>query len=532
MIPFKEHYPYPSRRNAVYSKRGMVATSHPLAVEAGMAAFRKGGNAIDAALAAAAALCIVDPMSTGPCGDLFAIIHTKGKIYGLNASGHSPQMMNAEALKARGLDHIPVTGWMPVTVSGGPAGWAALCKRFGKLPMTDTFAPAIELAQEHPISAAYAAEVNSHIKQYREKNDAIFDPWFDYFAPGGIELRAGQSISLKDLGASLAEIAATEGESFYRGTLAKTMTDYAKRTGGLLRYDDFASYQCEWVEPVSVNYRGYDIWELPPNGQGITPQIALNIMEGFDPVTHNDAQTIHQQIESMKLAFADAFAYIADPNYLTVKAEDLLSKQYAAQRRKLIGSKAICPPPGNPYRGDTVYLCAADGEGNMISLIQSIAGAFGSGVVVPGTGMVMQNRGNNFNIDPNHPNGIGPRKRAYNTIIPGFLTKDGRPIGPMGVMGGYMQPQGHMQVTMNMIDFGMNPQAALDAPRWFWQRENNVRIEPGYTKAVLEALTARGHDLDIDGNGFYGRGAMIVRMENGILCGGTEPRGGGAIMGF
>jgi len=531
MIPFSENYPYPSRRNAVYGKRGMVATSHPLATEAGMAVFRKGGNAIDAAIATAAALSVVDPASTGPGGDMFAIVHTGGRIYGLNASGHSAEMFTMDELKKRGHESIPGTGWEPVTVSGGVAGWAALRKRFGKLSMAEIVAPAVELAQEHPISVDYADIVNMYIKQYGEKNDPIYDPWFDLFAPDRQELRAGQLVSLKELGESLAEIGATDGESFYRGALARAMADWSEKSGGLLRYDDFASYQPEWVDPVSINYRGYDVWELPPNGQGITPLIALNIMEGFDPISHADAMTVHRQIESMKLAFSDAFAYIADPNYMTVKVEDLISKEYAARRRSLIGERAILPEPGDPYRGGTVYLCAADGEGNMISFIQSVAMSMGAGVVVPGTGILMQNRGSNFRMDPKHPNCAGPRKRAFNTIIPGFLTKDGQPVGPMGVMGGFMQPQGHMQVTMNMIDYGMNPQAALDAPRWFWQREKVVRIEPGYSPLVLDSLTARGHELDLEGKGF-GRGGIIVRDKDGVLCGGTEPRGGGAIAAF
>jgi gamma-glutamyltranspeptidase/glutathione hydrolase len=274
-----------------------------------------------------------------------------------------------------------------------------------------------------------------------------------------------------------------------------------------------------------VKYRGYDILELPPNCQGITASIAINIMEGFEPMIHGDPYTVHRQIESIKLAFADANEYVADPNYLAVKVEDLLSKEYAAKRRALIGDYAILPEPGEPRSGGTVYLAAADGQGNMISLIQSVAGSWGSGVVVPGTGILMQNRGQHFRMDENHPNSIGPRKRSYNTIIPGFISKDGQPVGPMGVMGGYMQPQGHLQVTMNMIDYGMNPQAALDAPRFAWQRGKLVFMQYGWPQSTLDSLTARGHEVQSRPPSF-GRGQIIVRMENGILCGGTEPRGG------
>ena len=531
MIPFSSKNPYPTTRSALYGRRGMVATSHPLAVEAGMSVLRKGGNAVDAAVAAAAALCVTEPAATGPGGDLFAIVYTGGKLYGLNASGHSAKLMTGDELRKRGLDYIPDTGWLSASVPGGPAGWAALCKRFGRLPMPEVFAPAVELAEAQPINGGYAGLVNSHIKKFTEKNDPIFEPWFDLYAPGKEELKAGQIVRLTDLAKSLKEIAETGGESFYRGRLAEKMAEYSEKTGGLLRYEDFAEYECEWPDPISINYRGYDVWELPPNGQGITPLIALNIMEGFNPVTHDDTQTVHQQIECMKLAFADAYAYIADPNYMTIKPEALLCKSYAEKRRSLIGEKAIAPPPGDPPQGGTVYLCTADGEGNMVSLIQSVANSFGSGVVIPGTGILLQNRGANFSMKPNHPNLVGPRKRPFNTIIPGFLTKDGQPIGPMGVMGGFMQPQGHMQITMNMIDFGMNPQTALDAPRWFWQREKEVRMESTWPESVREALIARGHDVSPN-SAFYGRGAIIVRTENGVLIGGTESRGGGAIAAY
>lgn len=529
MIPFNHnHYPYPSQRNSVYGKRGMVSTSHPLATEAGMAVFRKGGNAVDAALAAAAALCVVDPSSTAPGGDLFAIVYADGKLHGLNASGHSAEKMTLNEIKNRG--GIPDIGVLPITVSGGPSGWAALSERFGQLSMREVFTPAVELTQGYPVDGIYTGAVNSYMKRLLDTGDPLYESWYDLFAPGRQPLKIGQTVCLPDLGETLSEIAETKSESFYRGRLARKIGEYIEQKGGLLQYEDFASYNCEWVEPVSINYRGYDVWELPPNGQGIAASIALNIMEGFTPVTHDDAFTVHRQIESMKLAFADASAYIADPNCLTVNINDLLSKKYAAMRRGLIEDKSLCPPPGEPCGGDTVYLCAADGEGNMISLIQSVAAGWGSGVVVPGTGVLMQNRGTGFSMNPEHPNCVGPRKRSYHTIIPGFITKDNAPVGPVGVMGGKMQPQGHLQVIMNMIDFGMNPQAALDAPRWFWQNDLTVWMETSWSKTVLDALTARGHKI-VPGS-FYGRGNIIIRSEDGSLCGGAEPRGGGSVMAF
>ncbi len=532
MIPFDHAYPYPSRRNAVYGGRGMLATSHPMATEAGMAIFRRGGNAIDAAVAAAAALCVVDPAATGPGGDLFAVVHARGALHGLNASGPSAALFTREEVMRRGFDKVPGTGWLPATVSGGPAGWAALLGRFGKLSMADALSPAAELAEGYPASDGYANVVNGFIRQYEEKNDPIFDAWFEQYAPGRKPLCAGQTVRMTDLVGTLREIGRTNAEAFYRGEIARAIAAHSEATGGLLRYEDFAAYQCEWIDPVSVSYRGYDIWEMPPNGQGIAASIALNIMEGFPAIAHDDAMTVHRQIESMKLAFADAFAYIADPNHMRVDVGALLSKDYAAARRALIGEYAFCPPPGEPMRGGTVYLCAADGEGNMISLIQSVSASFGSGVVVPGTGVLMQNRGAGFSMEEGHPNCAGPRKRSFHTIIPGFITKDGAPVGPFGVMGGHMQPQGHMQAAMNMIDFHMNPQAALDAPRWLWRLGKAIRMEPSWPRAVVDSLRARGHEVEVTTEGYYGRGQIIVRLNSGALVGGTEPRGDGSVLAY
>ena len=536
MIPFSHNeYPYPSHRTSVYGRRGMVATSHPLATEAGMSVFRKGGNAVDAAVAAGAALGVVDPASTGPGGDLFAILSVKGQLYGLNASGPSPHLMSYEALTDRGFKSIPSFGWMPVTVSGGPAGWAVLTKRFGKLPLAESLEPAAELAEEHPVSryTVYClGGTNEKIKVFGEKNDPIFEPWFDMFAPGRKPISVGQVFHMPELAATLREIGRTDGESFYRGALAKQIASYSERTGGLLRYDDMAEYHPQWVDPLSINYRGYDIWEMPPNGQGITALIALNIMEGFKPVSHEDAFTVHRQIESMKLAFADSFHYVADPKHLTIDMKSLLSKEYAAKRRSLITEeKAITPPHGDPLRGGTIYLCTADGEGNMVSFVQSISGPHASGIVVPGTGILLQNRGTNFKMDPAHPNFVGPGKLPFHTIIPGFITKGGQPVGPFGIMRGHIQPQAHMQVVMNMIDFGMNPQAALDASRWFWQSGLTVNMESSWPESVNESLGARGHVIAPDDPG-YGRGQVIVRLENGTLCGGTDHRSEGSVLAF
>jgi len=329
---------------------------------------------------------------------------------------------------------------------------------------------------------------------------------------------------------TLESIASSYAESFYRGELADKIDSFSKQYGGYITKEDLAAFQPEWVEPIGVNYRGYDVWEIPPNGQGIIALMALNILKGFEFNEKDSVDTYHKHMEAMKLAFIDGQKYVTDISKMDVKVEQLLSQAYGEQRRSLIGESALMPEPGNPPRGGTVYLAAADSEGNMVSFIQSNYMGFGSGLVVPGTGISLQNRGHNFSLNPEDANCLEPGKKTYHTIIPGFLTKDGKPVGPFGVMGGFMQPQGHMQVITNTIDFGLNPQAALDAPRWQWTEGKTIEVENSFPAHIAQALARKGHNIKValDGGGF-GRGQIIWVNEDGVLMGGTESRTDGCV---
>ncbi len=529
------HYPYPSRRNAVYAGNGMVATSQPLAAQAGLEILKKGGNAIDAAIATAACLTVVEPTSNGIGGDAFALVWVNGELHGLNASGPSPHNLTLDRVKEMGHEEMPKYGWVPVTVPGAPSAWATLSRRFGKLPLSEVLQPAVEYAEKgYPLTPTLGRYWNRAFGIFKKNLDGdLFRHWFDTFAPEGRAPRIGEVWRSPDHARTLQEIAESEGESFYRGKLAEKIADFSERTGGFLSAQDLEQYQAEWVKPISVNYRGYDVWEIPPNGHGMVALMALNILKGFsfEEYERDKAATFHKQLEAMKLAYEDGKKYITDPAKMSVRVEDLLSDAYAAERRKLIGREAMLPQPGTPPKGGTVYLAAADGEGNMVSFIQSNYMGFGSGLVVPGTGIGLHNRGNNFSLDPSHDNRLEPGKKPYHTIIPGFLTRDGEAVGPFGVMGGFMQPQGHVQVVMNTVDFHLNPQAALDAPRWQWIEGRTVEIEPHVPEHVADSLMRMGHDLRRTiGSGTFGRGQIIWRdPDTGVLCGGTEPRTDGAI---
>lgn len=520
--------PYASRRMMAYAKKGMVATSQPLASEAGLEMLRKGGNAIDAAIATAACLTVVEPTSNGIGGDAFAIVWVKGEMFGLNASGPAPAGLTIEAVKKRGHDKMPWHGWLPVTVPGAPAAWAALAKRFGRLPFAELLQPAIRYAEEgYPVSPILAKYWQKGTRYFTKKLQGdVFQPWFDTFTIDGKAPAAGQIWASRDHARTLQAIAETQAESFYKGELATKIAQFAEAHGGFLSEDDLASYEPEWVEPIRVNYRGYDVWEIPPNGQGLIALLALNILKGFDFTEKERIDTYHKQIEAMKLAFTDGRHYITDREHMDVPVEALLSDAYAKERRALIGETAQLPQVGRPQAGGTVYLAAADEEGNMVSFIQSNYRGFGSGVVIPGTGIAMQNRGRDFALDPTHTNALVPGKKTYHTIIPGFITKEGEAVGPFGVMGGYMQPQGHLQVVMNMVDFQLNPQAALDAPRWMWVEGKTVNVEPHFPDHLAQGLARRGHRIQkaLDEAGF-GRGQIICRDPNtGVLIGGTESR--------
>ncbi|HHX95078.1 MAG TPA: gamma-glutamyltransferase family protein [Clostridia bacterium] len=520
-------YPYSSQRRSVYARNGMVATSQPLAAQAGLEILKKGGNAIDAAVGTAACLTVVEPTSNGIGGDAFALVWTQGKLYGLNSSGPAPEALSLNVLEGLGIKEIPKYGWIPVTVPGAPAAWQELSSRFGRLPLTEVLDPAIRYAEEgFPVSPTVALLWKRAHKNFTKSlQGPEFKHWFETFTPKGRAPEVGEIWSSKGHAETLMSIAETKAQSFYRGDIAEKIDRFSREFGGYLRKKDLENFQPEWVEPISINYRGYDVWEIPPNGHGLVALMALNILKGFDFEFKESPETYHKQIEAMKLAFVDGLKYIADPAHMSTRVEDLLSDAYAEERRRLIGKEALQPEPGTPPKGGTVYLAAADGEGNMVSYIQSNYMGFGSGLVVPGTGISLHNRGNNFSLDPSSDNVLKPGKRPYHTIIPGFLTKDGQAVGPFGVMGGFMQPQGHVQVVMNTVDFGLNPQAALDSPRWQWKKGKTVEIEHSFKKYIAGCLKEAGHDIqyNVDSSGF-GRGQIIWRTESGVLIGGSEPR--------
>lgn len=525
-------YSYPSRRNIIYGKKGMVAASHPLAAQAGLEVLKKGGNAIDAAVATAACLTVVEPTSNGIGGDAFALVWSKGRLHGLNASGPAPISISPDIIKRAESHGIPKHGWIPVTIPGVPSAWSALSKRFGRLSLAEALSPAVTYAFEgHPVAPTVARSWEKAYRTYKvDLKDEIFRHWFDTFAPKGRAPQAGELWSSPAHGKTLQDIGETNAETFYRGDLAEAISDFARKTGGYISEKDLAAFEPEWVEPININYRGYDVWEIPPNGHGIVALMALNILKGFDFDQKDSVDAYHRQLEAMKLAFADGRRYIADKRSMKVSIDELLSDDYAVKRRKCIGDSALMPMPGQLPKGGTVYLAAADEEGNMVSYIQSNYMGFGSGIVIPGTGISLHNRGCNFSTDPSHENCLAPGKKPYHTIIPGFLTKEGRAMGPFGVMGAFMQPQGHVQVIMNTVDFHMNPQDCLDAPRWQWIKEKDIEVEQGFSPYAIQGLVNKGHNIRInpDSEGF-GRGQIIWRDEKGIMVGGTEPRADGTI---
>ncbi|MEW6423079.1 MAG: gamma-glutamyltransferase family protein, partial [Deinococcota bacterium] len=439
----------------------MVATSQPLAAQAGLSILQMGGNAVDAAIATAAALTVVEPTSNGIGGDLFALVWASGELHGLNASGSAPAALTLDVL---GGD-LPKHGWMPVTVPGAVRGWADLHARFGCLSFADVLAPAIRYAREgYPLSPVLAANWARAIRTYQTLNLPILEEWFRVFAPDSFTPTPGTLWRSESHAQTLEIIAQTDGTAFYEGELAERIDAHARTTGGLIRASDLAAHRSEWVRPIHTDFDGHRIYEIPPNGQGIAALIALNVLRELDlPERRDDPQGLHLQIEAMKRGFHDAQRYVADPRHIPVDVERLLSEGNAAEHRTFLGERAHDPATRAPSSGGTVYLAAADGEGRMVSLIQSNYMGFGSGVVVPGTGIALHNRGHNFHLDPAHPNALAPGKRPYHTIIPGFLGRtDGTPVGPFGVMGGFMQPQGHVQVVLNTLRYGMNPQQAHD----------------------------------------------------------------------
>jgi len=508
--------------------RNIVATSQPLAAQAGLRMLQKGGNAADAAIATAIALTVVEPVMNGIGSDAFAIVWDGKELHGLNASGRSPAAWNFEHFSQ--YESMPLLGWDSVTIPGAVSTWVELSNRFGHLPFEDLFEPAIEYAYNgFLVPPITAKEWSSAPKTYKD-----FPEFAAAFLPNGRAPKVGEKFEFQAQAKTLEQIAETKGAAFYHGDLAEKIVAHAKATGGLITREDLASHQPDWVEIISINYRGLTLHEIPPNGQGIAALLTLGILENWNiqdyPV--DSADSLHLQIEAMKLAFADAYRYVSDPSSMDIDYTDLLSPDYLSQRAKLIDlDEAQDPDYGVPERGDTVYLTTADANGMMVSFIQSNFAGFGSGIVVPDTGISLQDRGACFSLERGHPNQVEGGKRPFHTIIPAFVTQDGQPLMSFGVMGGAMQPQGHAQVMIRMFDYDQNPQAAIDAPRWRVFKNMEVAFESGFKPEVLKDLSKRGHEIKSAAEQSFGGGQLIYKLADGY-CGASEPRKDGQAVGF
>ena len=523
---------YPSQRFPIYARGGMVNCSCPMASAAGLDALKNGGNAVDAIVAAAAALTVCEPTDNGLGADAFALIWSEKEqqLFGLNASGPAPMLASAENILSSGKaadGKMPALGWTPVTVPGAVKAWKELTKRFGKRSLSENLAPAVHYAEDgYAISPNIARSWQNALSSYKKRlSGPEFAAWFDTFTFDGEAPKPGSIVKLPAHAKALALLGSTDTDALYHGELGDQIEKESLKYGGFLRKSDLERFEAQWVEPIRVNYRGYEVCEIPPNGQGIVALMALNILKEFDFADPESPLTRHRQIEALKIAFQDAFASVTDPFDMPFSYHDLLQPQYGALRAREITDRAQTYGSKIPPKSGTVYLCAADSEGNMVSYIQSNYMGFGSCIVIPGTGIGLQNRGADFSLNPADANFIRPGKRSYHTIIPGFIMKDKLPVGPFGVMGGYMQPQGHVQVAMNYIDFGMDPQQALDAPRFQWMRDGSVTVESRFDANLARSLSRMGHEISVDLNtGSFGRGQMIVKLDNGVLVGGTESR--------
>jgi len=515
--------PYPSQRSPV-SADNLVATSQPLATQAGIAALAKGGNAVDAALAAAITLTVVEPNNNGVGSDAFCILWDGESLVGLNASGCSPAGWHLDRFAGR--ESMPQLGWNAVTVPGAVSAWVALSERYGALDFADLFAAAIHYAadgfQVGPKSAYYWQAAAQWYQGFVD--------FEDHFLPAP---NAGQRFRRPELARTLEHIAATRGEAFYRGELAAAIAAASKAAGGAMTQADLEAHEALWVQPTVQEYAGVALHEIPPNGQGLAAQIALGILQHVAPAEVDSIAWVHQQVEAMKIAVRAAQQHFADPRAMRVRVEELLAPGSLQRAAASIGASASAlPPVALPVSEDTVYLTAADASGMMVSFIQSNYMGFGSGIVVPGTGIAMQNRGFGFVLDPAHPNCVGPAKRPFHTIIPGFVTRDGQPLMSFGVMGGHMQHQGHVQMVTRMFDHGQNPQAASDAPRWHVHEDFKVSLESGYPEAVSIGLRELGHDVTLGGpESTYGGAQLILRTEHGYV-GGSDHRKEGYVGGF
>jgi len=515
--------PYASRRAPVCAAN-VVASSQPLAVQAGLDMLRQGGNAIDAALAAAITLTVVEPTSNGVGGDAFCQLWDGERLIGLNGSGRAPAAW--QPARFTGRTTMPTLGWDAVTIPGAVSVWVMLSQRYGRLPFARLFEPAIHYADEGfqvgPKTAWYW--------QRAERTFGGFPEFARHFLPAPAP---GARVRRPALARSLRLIAGSHGEAFYRGELAVAMARAAREAGGALTLEDLAEHQADWVEPIAQPYRAVTLHELPPNGQGLAAQIALGILACLEPAPVDSAEWVHQQVEATKIAIRAAFDHFADPSAMRLSPVELLEPGSLERAARGIGMQAAAlPPKPLPISHDTVYLAAADAEGRMVSFIQSNYQGFGSGIVIPGTGIAMQNRGHGFSLDPAHPNCVGPRKRPFHTIIPGFVTAAGQPRLAFGVMGGHMQHQGHVQMVTRMFDHQQNPQAASDAPRWHVYPDYSVGLEVGYPQAVLEALAARGHDVRYEPQEqIFGGAQLIYRTADGYIAG-SDHRKEGQAAGF
>lgn len=534
-------------RSEVIAQNGMVASSHPLATQIGIEILKNGGNAIDAAIAVNAALGLMEPTGCGIGGDLFAIVwdpKTK-KLHGLNASGPSPQSLSLDYFLDNDYEGIPFYGVLPVSVPGAVAGWFALHRKFGNLSMNQILSPAIQYAEKgFPLTELIAYYMERSVKRFIKSNYPNIKE--TYLQPNGGKLAVEGEIFKNPLLAKTYRTIANKGEQgFYSGTIARAIADEVQQQGGFLTTEDLSAYRIEWIEPVSINYRGYDIWELPPNGQGIAALQMLKILEGFNfsEIDFGSSEHLHLFTEAKKLAFEDRAKFYADMAFAKVPMKTLLSDAYADQRRALIQDKASMYSAGQISAGETIYMTVADKEGYMVSLIQSNYYGMGSGVVPEGVGFMLQNRGALFSLDENHANVYAPGKRPFHTIIPAFVTKDGVPFLSFGVMGGDFQPQGHSQIVMNIIDFGMNIQEAGDAPRWDHKGSSSprgnkaknsgkIRVESGISYETIRQLMARGHDVGFATGIYGGYQAILWDAKNKVYRGASESRKDGQVSGY
>ncbi len=544
-------------RSEVLGRHGMVCTSVPAATQVGIEILKRGGTAVDAAIAANATLGLMEPVSNGVGGDLFAIVYSakENKLYGLNGSGRSPLGLSYEQMQSElarlNRKTIPPRGMLPISVPGAVDAWAELHQKFGKLPLADDLAPAIRYAEEgFPVTELIAFYWGFGPRLYKDIPGAFART---YTLDGKSRTPAKGDIFRNPALAHTLQLIAEKGsDAFYKGEIADQIDAFMKANGGYLRKIDFEKHTSTWVDPVSTNYRGYDVYELPPNGQGIATLQILNILEGFDlrAMGRNSPEALHAMIEAKKIAWADRAKFYADPAFAKIPLTQLISKSYSAERRKLINpdEAAHKVAPGNPAlgHGDTIYLCAADNDGNMVSLIQSNYRGMGSGVVVPGLGFMFQDRGELFSMEPGHANVYAPGKRPFHTIIPGFVMKNGKPWEAFGVMGGGMQPQGHVQVLTNQIDFGLNVQEAGDAARWQHEGDNEptgekmteeggyVEVESGIPYETVRALKLKGHDVRYDVGDYGGYQAIKVEMHDGerVYVGASESRKDGQAAGY